>query len=106
MTTSKLTYMRRLTGALVLTISLACVCDVMPAMAEKSAWWNVTASTWPAILPSAGEGTISVVAENVGDAQLAAGLVTLTDRIPVGTSVQSVSFFANPTGNSSLNLAE
>jgi hypothetical protein len=106
MINSKLTYIKRFSGAVVVTMLLGCAACAAPAVAQQSAWWNVTASTWPASLPSAGEGTISVLAEDVGDIQLEAGNVTLTDRLPAGLSVQSLSFFANPTGNSSADLAE
>jgi hypothetical protein len=106
MTNNKFIDMKRIAGVLVVAGVLACVGGVSPAMAAPGVWWNVTSSTLPASLPPAGEGTINVLAEDMGDAQLETGLVTLTDRVPAGMSISKIGFYSNPTGNARVNLAE
>jgi hypothetical protein len=103
---NKLIYMKRFVGVLAAAVLLACVGGATPAMATPGVWWNLTSSTWPASLPASGEGTISVIAEDMGDAQLETGMVTLTDKVPVGLSISKVLFVANPTFNAHDDLAE
>jgi uncharacterized repeat protein (TIGR01451 family) len=102
----KLVRIKRLIGASMAVLALSCVVGVVSASAEPGPWWNVTSSTWPASLPTSGEGTVGVVVENAGDAAASKGLITVTDRIPAGLSVQGVSFYSNPTENASKDLAE
>jgi hypothetical protein len=102
----KLTYVKRLVGATVVIMLLAFIGSAVPAMAEPSVWWGLTSSTWPASLPSSGEGAVSVIAENLGDAPESTGTVTVTDRLPAGLSVQGVSFFGRFEGSSGVDLAE
>jgi hypothetical protein len=91
-------------GALVAAL-LTCAAVAAPAMAEPTAWWDLTSSTWPATIPTGGEGTIDLVADDVGDGPISTGAVTLTDKLPPGLSVQSISFFSFLTGGPGLNLA-
>jgi hypothetical protein len=98
MINDKLGRVRRLGGALAVVVALVLVVGVAPVSADE-AWWHVTSSSWPAVLPSEGEGKIDVVAENLGDARVTGSDVTITDRLPAGVVPQGVSFFI-----SSVNL--
>ena len=49
--------------------------------ATCSAWWHLSSSSLPRNLPPGGEGQISVLAENYGDAGVT-GPVTWTDKLP------------------------
>ncbi len=76
----------------VFSVVLAGLCSwfvgVAPALAQ-SPWWHVTSVVRPTILPVGGEGKIVVEALNLGDAPTS-GVVTVTDRLPDGVSVQKV----------------
>ncbi len=97
---SKLTYMKRLAGFAVVAMVLSCTGGASPAMAEaQGVWWELTASTWPASIPSHGEGSISVVADNDGDEPVREQAVTITDKLPAGLTVKSISFYPETTGS-------
>ncbi len=102
---SKLTYTKRLVGLVAVAVAVMGIGGVAPALAEPSAWWELTASTWPATLPAGGEGTIYLVADNAGDAPDSKGTITITDKLPPGLSVKSISFFTTGTREGN-NLAE
>jgi uncharacterized repeat protein (TIGR01451 family) len=55
-----------------------------------SAWWRLSPSSLPHNLPPGGEGQVTVLAENYGDAGVSTA-VTLTDKLPQGLTAQSVS---------------
>jgi hypothetical protein len=76
-------------------LALATLAGSAPAFAD-SAWWHLTSESWPAILPSSGEGTVTVLAENLGDAQATGAALTITDRLPSGVTPQSVLFYISP----------
>jgi hypothetical protein len=76
---------------------LLCVADgAAPAMAAESAWWEITSNTLPTHVPVGGEGTIEVVASNLGDRPASGEPVVVKDRVPSGLQIQRVSFFALP----------
>jgi hypothetical protein len=55
-----------------------------------SGWWDLNSGASPANLPPGGEGDVTLLAENLGDAGLSSA-VTLTDKLPAGLTAQSVS---------------
>ncbi len=82
--------------------SLAVLVGVSPASAAVdcgtcSAWWHLSSSSLPRNLPPGGEGQISVLAENYGDAGVT-GPVTLDDKLPAGLTAQSVSLGLGVSG--------
>jgi hypothetical protein len=78
-------------------LTLATLAGSAPAFAD-SAWWGLTSESWPATLPSSGEGTVTALAENLGDIQATGAALTITDRLPSGVTPQSVLFFISPYG--------
>jgi uncharacterized repeat protein (TIGR01451 family) len=52
-------------------------------------WFHLSSASYPANLPPGGEGTLTVVADNLGDASLDAPVV-LTDKLPPGVTAQRV----------------
>jgi hypothetical protein len=74
---------------------LLCLAGAAPAFAE-GVWWGLSSDSWPAVLPSGGEGKIVVFAENLGDTKVASGELTVTDRLPAGVVPQGVEFFISP----------
>ncbi|HUN78529.1 MAG TPA: hypothetical protein VMU32_06380, partial [Solirubrobacteraceae bacterium] len=56
-----------------------------------SPWWHLTAGSMPGNLPAGGEGQITAVAEDLGDAPLDGSPVTLTAKLPAGLTAQSAS---------------
>jgi len=52
-------------------------------------WWHISASTFPGNLPPGGEGTISLLAEDLGDAR-PLGPVVVIDKLPEGLTAESV----------------
>jgi uncharacterized repeat protein (TIGR01451 family) len=88
----------RLGGAVAAVAALALSMGATPAAAD-SAWWHLSSSSWPAVLPSNGEGTVDVLVENAGDAQATGSALTITDRLPAGVVPQSASLFLSRIGN-------
>jgi hypothetical protein len=81
-----------LMGMLVLVFVCVAMFGVAPAFAGSS-WWHLMSGSQPANLPPGGEGTIYVMASNLGDAPVYGGLspvtgeehpVTITDILPAG----------------------
>jgi hypothetical protein len=63
----------------------------VPCRASCSAWWHVDTQLLPASLPPGGEGTISVSAENFGDAGASdSSPVVFKDKLPEGFAVKHV----------------
>jgi hypothetical protein len=87
----------RLAGATLLALILLSLAGVTPALAD-GAWWSLSSSSWPATLPSGGEGKVVAVAQNLGDARVDSGALTVSDRLPAGVVPQSVQFFIFPYG--------
>jgi hypothetical protein len=80
-----------LAAALVATILLAGSTAAAASLECNGceSWWHLNVSAVPRDLPPDGEGKISVLAENYGDAGASAP-VTLTDKLPAGLIAQSV----------------
>jgi hypothetical protein len=65
-----------------------------PAFAEVQCssctpWWHINSQPLPKNLPPGGEGRMSVLAENLGDAAMDGSAVVLTDKLPEGLSAES-----------------
>src|SRR6185312_14945274 len=72
--------------ALASTASAAVQCG-----ATCSAWWHVDTQLLPAALAPGGQGQISILAENLGDAGLnGATPVVVRDKLPQGLTAQSI----------------
>lgn len=71
-------------------VSVSMVCA---ATASAAPWWHLTSGDQPTDLPPGGEGTIVVIASNLGDAAVnaAASPVTITDKLPVGLTATAIS---------------
>jgi hypothetical protein len=87
----------RLTGLCLLAF-LATLFPAYGALSPASAatngvTWRLTSETWPAALPSNGEGRLVAVADNVGYGRTTTEPVSLTDRVPAGLTPQSASLF-------------
>jgi hypothetical protein len=63
-------------------------------------WWHLTSAAQPTDLPPGGEGTIAVVASNLGDVPIdpEAYPVTVTDRLPEGLVATAISGAAGRAG--------
>jgi hypothetical protein len=92
MINNKLIYVKSLVGAVAIAALLACTLSAAPAMAEPSVWWGLTSSAWPKSLPAGGEGTLNVVAENLGDEAVVHGNATIEDKLPAGLMAKNVRF--------------
>ncbi|HEY3829252.1 MAG TPA: hypothetical protein VGL57_08655 [Solirubrobacteraceae bacterium] len=80
-------------GLLVTGVLLAATIGVPVASAEEGrAWWHLTLGSHPTYLPPQGEGTLMVLASNVGDGSVKGENVpvTLTDKLPAGLTATSV----------------
>jgi hypothetical protein len=82
-------------GALALVgCSLATLVGAAPASAAEcttcSPWWHLSSASLPTDLPPGGEGKVSLLAEDLGDAGLSSSVV-LTDKLPAGLTAKSVS---------------
>src|SRR5580704_6212205 len=102
---SKLTYIQRAGLTVVFVALLWLAAGAGSAVAEPSAWWEITSSAWPASLPAGGEGTISVMADNVGDKVATGSPIALSDRLPAGLTVRGISFFTSRTGRSATDIS-
>lgn len=76
---------RAIGGALLLT-GLLSLLSAGPA--AGSVWWSMSQDTWPAVLPTGGEGKVVVVAENRGYTKLASGELVARDKLPAGLTPQ------------------
>jgi uncharacterized repeat protein (TIGR01451 family) len=86
----------------VLACATVALVGARPAVAATP-WWHVIASTRPTNLTPGGEGEIVVLVSNVGDAP-STEPITVSDSLPAGLTVQSVSFMALPTGEFQLGF--
>jgi hypothetical protein len=95
--------MRRLaakfSGVVLACMLLLGFVSVAPALAE-SPWWHLTSGARPTVLPTEGEGTIVVSASNLSALEIdgASEPVKLTDTLPAGVSVSSISGVAGLFG--------
>ena len=71
----------------------ALACTAASSASAASPWWHITTNVRPANIPPGGEGTLIVQGVNLGNASTS-GVSTLSDVVPAGLSIQSVSFFA------------
>src|SRR6185437_12860492 len=104
MANDKISHVRRLRGVIVLAVILLCLAGAAPAFAE-GVWWGLSSDSWPAVLPSGGEGKIVVFAENLGDMKVASGEVRVTDTLPTGVTPVGVEFFISPYKKGLFDLA-
>jgi hypothetical protein len=74
-------------GALLATVAFTAAASAEVTCAECSAWWHVGTDSFPTNLPPGGEGTIAIVAEDLGDAGLS-GSIVMTDKLPAGLMAQ------------------
>jgi hypothetical protein len=95
MSKDKITQCSRLAGAALFVSMLFCLASAAPALAD-GAWWSLSSSSWPATLPPGGEGRVVALAQNLGDAPVESGTLTVTDKLPAGVVPQSVEFFIFP----------
>jgi hypothetical protein len=103
MTNRKITHFRSLAGGIVLAIALLSLAGAAPAVAG-SVWWDLSSDSLPAVLPSGGEGTVVVFAENRGYTRVASGELTVTDRLPAGVTPQRVELFLSTYVNGLVDL--
>ncbi len=89
---------RAVLPACVAAIALVLAAGVPAAFAEEALpeapWWHVNVGSRPTALAPGGEGTIAVLATNLGDGQVNGESVpvTLTDKLPAGVSAISAHF--------------
>jgi hypothetical protein len=85
-----------------LAVAVGVTLGVTTASAEVrcstcSTWWHIDAGSIPTNLPPGGEGQISLVAQNLGDA-VPDAQVTVTDKLPAGLTARSVTFTTSVFG--------
>jgi hypothetical protein len=78
--------------ALIVVVSVACLASASSAVAAPSPWWQLSSGSWPATLPTQGNGTVVALASNIGDRSALGSELVFRDRLPAGVSAQSVSF--------------
>jgi len=83
---------------------LTTLAGASPALAE-SPWWHVTSNSRPTNLPPGGKGTIAVIAENLGDANVTGSTspVQITAALPPTLKAVAIAG-AIPAGNSQTPL--
>ncbi len=104
----KLKRIRRGLGVLAAGVLLVALAGAATASAEGECsscrpWWRVSVGSFPRNLPPGGEGQVTVLAEDRGDAGVSGSPVVLRDKLPAGLIAQSVSLasiesFAIPSG--------
>ena len=92
----KLKNIKRTVGVLAAGVLLVALAGAATASAEVECsscrpWWRVSVGSFPRNLPPGGEGQLTVLAEDRGDAGLGGSPVVLRDRLPQGLAAQSVS---------------
>jgi hypothetical protein len=89
---------RAVLAVCVVAIALVLAAGAPAAFAEEALpeapWWHVNVGSRPTYLAPGGEGTIVVLATNLGDGQVNGESVpvTLTDKLPAGMSAISAQF--------------
>jgi uncharacterized repeat protein (TIGR01451 family) len=101
----KITYRWRSAGV-ILVVATLFLCAVASSAFARGAWWHLNSSTWPSTLPASGEGTVVVLAQNLGDAPATNHTLTVTDRLPAGVVPQSVEFLISAFDEGKENLAK
>jgi hypothetical protein len=90
-------------GLLASCVLLAGLAGAPPAFGQgEASWWHLTSNSTPTYLPPGGEGTISVSATNLGDAEVKASEahpVTVTESLPAGLTVTAISAVKWPQAN-------
>jgi uncharacterized repeat protein (TIGR01451 family) len=84
---------KHIVGMVIACLLLLTTTGVRSAVAATP-WWYVTSNAAPTNLPPGGEGEIIVAATNIGDASMSSKPITITDSLPAGLTVQSISFLA------------
>jgi hypothetical protein len=87
--------MKRILGIVVAGVLLAATAGATPVSAAVECstcrpWWHLSSGSLPTNLPPGGEGQISLLAEDLGDAAPSDSSVVLTDKLPEGLTAQSV----------------
>jgi hypothetical protein len=95
MVESKLKSIRLLLGVACAAILLATAVEASSALAQVqcstcSSWWHLDAGSLPRNLPPGGEGKISVMAQNLGDAAMNGSTMVLSDTLPKGLTAENV----------------
>jgi hypothetical protein len=96
----KLTIITRLLGATAVGVLLAAAAGALatpasaaPECKECSSWWDLSSDSFPTNLPPGGEGTILLLAENLGDGSTNGSQIVVTDRLPAGLTAKGINSF-------------
>jgi hypothetical protein len=91
MTKGKLMDIRRSIGVMGASVLLMALVGAAPAFAE-SPWWQIMSVSGPRNLPPDGEGNITVMATDLGDADVngVSTPFTVTDQLPAGVTATAV----------------
>jgi hypothetical protein len=86
------------------SVLLVAWAGAVPASAEVEcsgcrSWWHVSVQSFPGNLVPGGEGEVSVLAEDFGDARPAGSDLGLSDKLPAGLTPLSVRFYTTATRN-------
>ena len=106
----KLKSIKRVVAVALAGGALVAVAGDTPASAEVTCgsctpWWHLSSGSLPRNLPPGGEGKISVLAEDLGDAGVSSSVV-LRDRLPAGLTAQSVELGLGVLGTISPSFGE
>jgi hypothetical protein len=90
----------KILAAAVACAALSVLVAAGPA-AAASPWWQLTSSAQPTNLPPGGSGTITLVANDLGDANVEAGgdPVTISDTLPAGLEATAIEGRTGPLGS-------
>lgn len=85
--------LKRAVGLVLAGVVLSLSAGAAPTFAAPSPGWLVQSTAGPSYLPPGGEGTITVIAENVGDESVdgASTPVTVADKLPAGIEATEIS---------------
>jgi hypothetical protein len=106
----KLKSIKRVVAVALAGGALVALAGATPASAEVTCgsctpWWHLSSGSLPRNLPPGGEGKISVLAEDLGDAGVSSSVV-LRDRLPAGLTAQSVELGLGVLGTISPSFGE
>ena len=78
--------MRRAAVLLVACVTAGALAGASPAFAQGSAWWHLSATPAPTLLPRTGPAQFTVTASDLGDREVNATRehVTISDTLPAG----------------------
>jgi hypothetical protein len=78
--------------AVALMALVLCFVGVSSASAA-SPWWQLRSNSWPRVLPVQGEGTVVVLADNLGDGSALGSEIVFKDKLPAGVTARGISFY-------------